>query len=133
MPRQTNQVAIITGGGRGIGAATARLAAKHGYLVCVNYRSNGAAAQQEVADIEERNGKAIAVAADVSDERDVRRLFETCDRSLGVVTALVNNARNPRDTDACRRDDGGQATSRTRSAAQKKACRRGKDKVRLRP
>ncbi len=87
-----SKVLIITGGGRGIGAATARLAAQRGYAVCVNYLSNRAAADGVVAEIEHAGGKAIAVPADVSAETDVVRLFETVDRSLGRVTALVNNA-----------------------------------------
>jgi NAD(P)-dependent dehydrogenase (short-subunit alcohol dehydrogenase family) len=87
-----SKVLIITGGGRGIGAATARLAAQRGHAVCVNYLSNRAAAENVVADIERGGGKAIAVAADVSSEPDVVRLFETVDKSLGRVTGLVNNA-----------------------------------------
>lgn len=85
-------VVLITGGGRGIGAATARLAAERGYAVCVNYRSNRAAAQALVQEIETGGTQAVAVAADVSVEEDVMRLFETCDRELGTLTALVNNA-----------------------------------------
>ena len=92
MKGQKNQIALITGGSRGIGAAAAHLAASRGYSVCVNYRKNAAAAEQVVAAIQERGGTAIAVAADVSVEDDVVRLFETCDRNLGPVTALVNNA-----------------------------------------
>jgi len=80
---------IVTGGSRGIGAATARLAATRGYAVCVNYRKERGAAE---ALARELDGKAIAVAADVAEEADVVRLFETVDRSLGPVTALVNNA-----------------------------------------
>ena len=83
---------IITGAGRGIGAATARLAAQRGYAVCVNYRSNRAAADGVVADIERAGGKALAVAADIASESEVMRLFETADRRLGPLTALVNNA-----------------------------------------
>jgi NAD(P)-dependent dehydrogenase (short-subunit alcohol dehydrogenase family) len=82
-------VMIVTGGGRGIGAATARLAAARGYAVCVNYRKDRAAAEQLARDL---GGRAIAVAADVADEADVVRLFETVDRELGAVTVLVNNA-----------------------------------------
>ena len=82
-------VMIVTGGSRGIGAATARLAATRGYAVCVNYRKERAAAEALVGELD---GKAIAVAADVAEEADVVRLFETVDRSLGPVTALVNNA-----------------------------------------
>jgi NAD(P)-dependent dehydrogenase (short-subunit alcohol dehydrogenase family) len=85
-------VAIVTGGSRGIGAATARLAGERGFKVCVNYLKDAAAAERIVADIRARGGDAVAVRADVSDERDVVRLFETVDASLGTVTALVNNA-----------------------------------------
>ena len=86
------KILIVTGGGRGIGAATARLAASRGYAVCVNYQRNRDAAEKVVADIARAGGKAIAVAADVSSETDVVRLFKTVDQSLGRVTALVNNA-----------------------------------------
>ena len=82
-------VMIVTGGSRGIGAATVRLAAARGYAVCVNYRKERAAAE---ALVRELDGKSIAVAADVAEEADVVRLFETVDRRLGPVTALVNNA-----------------------------------------
>jgi NAD(P)-dependent dehydrogenase (short-subunit alcohol dehydrogenase family) len=87
-----DKVLIVTGGSRGIGAATARLGAQRGYAVCVNYVSNRKAADEVVAEIERGGGKAIAVAADVSSEPDVVRMFETVDKSLGRVTALVNNA-----------------------------------------
>ena len=80
---------IVTGGGRGIGAATARLAAKAGYAVCVNYLRDRSSAEKMVSEI---GGKSIAVAADVAAEADVVRLFDTVDRKLGRVTALVNNA-----------------------------------------
>jgi NAD(P)-dependent dehydrogenase (short-subunit alcohol dehydrogenase family) len=86
------KVLIVTGGGRGIGAATARLAAQHGYAVCVNYRKNAAAAAALVAQIHTDGGTAIAVGADVASEPDVVRLFETVDAQLGPLTALVNNA-----------------------------------------
>jgi len=85
-------VLIVTGGGRGIGAATARLAARRGYAVCVNYARNRESAEGVVADIGQAGGRAIAVQADVSVESEVVRLFETVDRNLGTVTALVNNA-----------------------------------------
>ena len=85
-------IVIITGGGRGIGAATAKLAAVQGYAVCVNYRANAAAADAVVAGITGAGGRAIAVQADVAIEADVVRLFETCDARLGRLTALVNNA-----------------------------------------
>jgi NAD(P)-dependent dehydrogenase (short-subunit alcohol dehydrogenase family) len=87
-----SKVLLITGGGRGIGAATARLAAERGYAICVNYRQNRAAAADVVRSIEDRGARAIAVAADVALEADVRHLFDTCDRTLGRLTALVNNA-----------------------------------------
>jgi NAD(P)-dependent dehydrogenase (short-subunit alcohol dehydrogenase family) len=88
----TDGVILITGASRGIGAATARLAGQRGYSVCVNYRSNRAAAETVVAAIERDGAKAVAVAADVAVERDVVRLFETCDKTLGSLTALVSNA-----------------------------------------
>ena len=83
---------IVTGGGRGIGAATSRLAAARGYGVCVNYLKNLKAAEAVVAEIIQSGGDAIAVQADVAVESDVVRLFETCDREIGRVVALVNNA-----------------------------------------
>jgi len=86
------QVLLITGASRGIGAATALLAASRGYAVCVNYHRNRSAAERVVAEIEAQGGQAIAVAADVSSEAEVVRLFETVDAKLGRLTALVNNA-----------------------------------------
>jgi NAD(P)-dependent dehydrogenase (short-subunit alcohol dehydrogenase family) len=83
---------LITGASRGIGAATARLAAARGFAVCVNYKRDRDAAARVVAAIEAGGGRALAVAADVALEADVKRLFETCDRDLGPLTALVNNA-----------------------------------------
>jgi NAD(P)-dependent dehydrogenase (short-subunit alcohol dehydrogenase family) len=83
---------VVTGGGRGIGAATARLAAGRGYAVCVNYLGNAEAAEAVVQDIEAAGGGALAVRADVASEVEVERLFETVDRELGPVAALVNNA-----------------------------------------
>lgn len=85
-------VAIVTGGSRGIGAATARLLAARGYAVCVNYVANRAAADTVVAAIRDAGGTAFAVQADVGREADVGRLFGACDAELGRVTALVNNA-----------------------------------------
>jgi NAD(P)-dependent dehydrogenase (short-subunit alcohol dehydrogenase family) len=87
-----NKILIVTGGGRGIGAATSRLAAERGYAVCVNYRNNRIAAEQVVAGIESAGGTAFAVPADVSLEPDVIRLFDAVDARVGPVTALVNNA-----------------------------------------
>jgi len=88
----SDRVAIVTGASRGIGAATARLAAERGYAVCVNYRANRAAAEAVVGEIERAGGRARAVGADVGNEAEVLRLFETVDRSFGPVSALVNNA-----------------------------------------
>ena len=85
-------VAIITGSGRGIGAATARLAARRGYAVCVNYLKNEARADAVVAEIRAGGGRAIMVQADTAIEDEVIKLFERVDLELGPVTALVNNA-----------------------------------------
>jgi NAD(P)-dependent dehydrogenase (short-subunit alcohol dehydrogenase family) len=83
---------IITGGGRGIGAAVAQLAAQRGYSVCVNYADRSDRANQVVAAIRGSGGKAIAVQADVSDEQAVKTLFDTAINELGPLTVLVNNA-----------------------------------------
>ena len=82
-------VVLITGGGRGIGAATARLASERGYSVCVNYVKDKTSAEKVLNEIKTR---AIAVQADTSVEADVVRLFATMDKELGRVTGLVNNA-----------------------------------------
>ena len=85
-------VVIVTGGSRGIGAATARLAAQRGYDVCVNFVRNREAAESVVADCRASGVRAIFVQADVAREEDVVRLFRTVDEQLGMVSALVNNA-----------------------------------------
>jgi len=85
-------VAIITGSGRGIGAATAKLAAARGYAVCVNYLKNEQSADAVVAAIRAGGGRAIMVRADTANENDVIKLFERVDLELGPVSALVNNA-----------------------------------------
>ncbi|HEY5598051.1 MAG TPA: SDR family oxidoreductase [Kiloniellales bacterium] len=85
-------VMLVTGGGRGIGAATARLAAQRGYGVCANYVSDSAAAEAVVAEITAAGGRAIAVQGDVRDEADVERMFARTEAELGPLTALVNNA-----------------------------------------
>ena len=87
-----NKVMIVTGGSRGIGAATAIMAAEHGYAVCVNYVRNHTAAMAVVEVIEKSGGRAIALGGDVASEADVITLFEEVDRILGPLTALVNNA-----------------------------------------
>jgi NAD(P)-dependent dehydrogenase (short-subunit alcohol dehydrogenase family) len=86
-----NKVLIITGASRGIGAATARLAAPRGFQVCVNYLRQREAAERTVAVIRQNGGTAIAIQADVSNETDVVRLFDATTRQLGPITALVNN------------------------------------------
>jgi NAD(P)-dependent dehydrogenase (short-subunit alcohol dehydrogenase family) len=87
-----SKVVLITGGSRGIGAATALLAAKQGYDVCISYQHNASAANEIVKQIEQHGKKAIAVQADVSLELDILRLFETLDKTFDTLTALVNNA-----------------------------------------
>ncbi|HYF17906.1 MAG TPA: SDR family oxidoreductase [Ramlibacter sp.] len=86
---------LITGAGRGIGAATARLAARRGYAVAVNYVANEAAAAGVVRDIREAGGTAVALQADVSRADEVQGLFERAAAQLGPVTHLVNNAGVP--------------------------------------
>lgn len=86
------QVLLVTGGSRGIGAATALLAAGKGYAVAVNYTSNAAAADEVVGQIRSTGGRAIAVQADVARESEVLAMFETVNTALGRLTALVNNA-----------------------------------------
>jgi NAD(P)-dependent dehydrogenase (short-subunit alcohol dehydrogenase family) len=85
-------ILLITGGGRGIGAATARLAAERGYAVAVNYARERQSAEALVAAIERAGGRAIAVQADVAQEDQVVRMFRTVDDRLGPLTALVNSA-----------------------------------------
>ena len=86
------QILLVTGASRGIGAATAKLAARRGYAVAVNYASNRAAADDVVAAIRAGGGRAIAVPGDVAKEEQVLAMFDTVDRELGRLTALVNNA-----------------------------------------
>jgi NAD(P)-dependent dehydrogenase (short-subunit alcohol dehydrogenase family) len=83
---------LITGGGRGIGAATALLAAQRGYAVAVNYASNSLAADEVVRTIRANGGAAMAVQADVGDEAQVLAMFQKVDARFGRLTALVNNA-----------------------------------------
>lgn len=86
------KILLVTGGSRGIGAATARLAARRGYTVCITYRQNQAAADGVIASITEEGGRAFAFAADVGVERDVQHVFNYIDTHVGPITALVNNA-----------------------------------------
>jgi NAD(P)-dependent dehydrogenase (short-subunit alcohol dehydrogenase family) len=88
---QKPDVAIVTGGSRGIGAAASLLLAKAGYLVVVNYVSNAAAAKAVVTQIEKAGGKASAIQGDVASEKDIVALFMAADQ-LGPLKVLVNNA-----------------------------------------
>jgi NAD(P)-dependent dehydrogenase (short-subunit alcohol dehydrogenase family) len=85
-------VLIVTGASSGIGAATAILAARRGFAVCVNYLRAREKAADVVRAIQQEKGRALAVQADISSEPAVVRLFETVDRELGQISALVNNA-----------------------------------------
>src|ERR1700733_4278376 len=87
----TDRVAIITGGSRGIGRATAIAAAKRGFRVVVGYATNKVAADEVVARIGASDGKAIAVKCDVAHEKDILALFAAADE-FGTLGALVNNA-----------------------------------------
>ena len=87
-----DEVLIITGASRGIGAATARIAGRSGYAVCVNYLKNKAAAMKIVEEIKADGGRALALGADISQEEEVVKLFRTVDDKLGKISALVNNA-----------------------------------------
>ncbi len=87
-----NKIILVTGGGRGIGAATAKLLAKNGYDVAINFQSNITAAQKVVREIEALGRKAIALQGDVSKEADVLRMFGAVDEHMGPLWGLVNNA-----------------------------------------
>ncbi len=89
---QEAPVIVVTGGSRGIGAATAKLAAACGYSVCINYQSGRDAAHQVVDEIAGAGGHAIAVQCDIGSESSVVDLFRQVDSRLGMVSALVNNA-----------------------------------------
>ena len=88
----SSKVVLITGAGRGIGAATAKLFAQHGYAVCINYKSNAETANTVADAITKQGGRCITVQADVSQEDDVLRLFQQIDNELGTLSVLVNNA-----------------------------------------
>ncbi|MEN9779548.1 MAG: SDR family oxidoreductase [Burkholderiaceae bacterium] len=92
MSASPQKVVLVTGGSRGIGAATALLAARRGYGVAVNYTSNSLAADEVVRQIRAGGGSAITVQADVADEAQVMAMFEKVDAKLGRLDALVNNA-----------------------------------------
>lgn len=86
------KIAVITGSSRGIGAATARLFAAEGWSVCINYVKDAEAANKVAAEVTALGVSAIAVQANVAEEADVLRLFDTVDKELGTLTALINNA-----------------------------------------
>lgn len=88
---QLQQVLLVTGGSRGIGAEIIKLAATRGYAVCINYANDQATAEKLLAEVTKIGVPAIAVQADVSQERDVEQLFQTIDSKLGRISALVNN------------------------------------------
>lgn len=87
-----NRVMLITGASRGIGAATAKLAAARGYDLCLNYREQSTAADALVEEIRANGGRAIAVQADMADEAQVLQLFASLDQAFGRLDVLVNNA-----------------------------------------
>ena len=91
-PPMTAPVLLVTGGSRGIGAATALAAARAGYAVAVNYQSNSLAADEVVRSIRDSGGKAMALQADVSREDEVMAMFARVDAKWGPLSALVNNA-----------------------------------------
>lgn len=86
------KIALITGGSRGIGSATARLLARRGYDLCISYRERKQTAEALVEELSASGVRIIAVRADISEESDIEQLFAEVDRQLGPVTALVNNA-----------------------------------------
>jgi 3-oxoacyl-[acyl-carrier protein] reductase len=87
-----DQVALVTGGGRGIGRATARLLAKRGAAVCVNYTAHADAAEELVDEIVSAGGRAIAAAADIAEPTAVEAMVARSEKELGPLTILVNNA-----------------------------------------
>jgi NAD(P)-dependent dehydrogenase (short-subunit alcohol dehydrogenase family) len=92
LSRMAEPVLLVTGGGRGIGAATCRLAGARGFRVAVNYARDAGAAENVVASIEQAGGEAVALRGDVSQPEQVTRLFADARARLGPVTHFVNNA-----------------------------------------
>ncbi|HAX76359.1 MAG TPA: short-chain dehydrogenase [Cyanobacteria bacterium UBA11372] len=90
-----DRIALVTGASRGIGAATAKLLARHGAKVGVNYNSNAAAAQEVVKAIEAEGGKAFAVKADVTNNDEVKAMVQQVTEALGAIDTLILNAAGP--------------------------------------
>ena len=90
-PTSPRRIVLVTGGSRGIGAATARLAAREGFDVAVNYASDRGAADAVVAEVEAAGRRAVAVKADIAREADVEAMFAAVDEGLGQLTHLVCN------------------------------------------
>jgi 3-oxoacyl-[acyl-carrier protein] reductase len=107
------QVAVVTGGARGIGRATARLLAQRGAAVCVNYAVHSDAAEAVAAEIVTAGGRAVAVAADVAEPAAVEAMVVRTETELGPVTILVNNAGGL-----------GRARSTPTTASRSRACAR---------
>lgn len=87
-----SKIMVVTGGSRGLGAATALLASKHGYDLCINYNSNEERARQVAREVERNGRRAMIYRADMTDEAAIVAMFSAVDERLGTVSALVNSA-----------------------------------------
>src|ERR1700704_139601 len=92
MGKLTNKVAVVTGSSKGIGAAIAKGLAAEGAAVVVNYSSSKEGAERVVSEIKAKGGKAVAIQGDVSQAKDIQRLFAETKKALGRLDVLVNNA-----------------------------------------